>query len=533
MKAHSLKRPRPPEMDSSDSAVDTSTLEDLHSHRRRHLPFLVPDHRNHILSRSSHLPRIRAVEALLERGFPYSRKLDAHTACVNALAFSSLDGRFLVSGGDDLDIHFWDLHQEGVTAPSFTFRGPRANIFVLKFSANNRFIFSGGADDIVLKFDSSSAERLPESTYRQHEDSIRGIAPHPVQDEVFITGAEDGRLIRHDSRSPSSARIRAQDTIQLTSEVTGVEFHPVMEHIFATSDQSGQVCLRDTRMAFGPLAQRTQEGIVQIYNTKLSRPAIQHLSNPEVSSLVFNGQGTQLSVAMLNFNPTIYNIHDSDPVAVCSAGSLPDGSPIPPGERTYANACTMKHGGFGGPGLDRDTLYLAGSDDFRAYVWALPPPETLAARRKVLSYAEWRAGEHIGVTAFAEHVNGPRCIPVQLDTPRARLAGHHSIVNSVVVHPQMLLAATSGVESRVMLHGAVDSLCGGMKRTPAKVRGLGEPWEPDLFEEDDGEDEEDEEASVEEFMERALSIRAQRRTIRMFDGCGSFWVYHAARCAHA
>ncbi|KAJ7851678.1 WD40 repeat-like protein [Mycena olivaceomarginata] len=520
-----LKRGRPAGLESDgitsepSESAKFSDPQGFHPTRRR--PVLISDLRNHVPTlKGPRVQRTRAVETLLDRGFPYSRKLNAHTSCVNALAFSSLDGRFLASGGDDLNIHLWDLHEERVSKPCCTFQGPRENIFVLSFSAHNRFIFSGGADDTVLKFDASTLERIntqvprsPGAIFRQHDDSIRGIAPHPVQDDIFITGSEDGCLILHDCRI--GPRTSDQDTIQLTAEVTGVEFHPVMEHVFATSDQRGNVCLRDTRMAFGPLFRRTQEGVVQTYNTKLSRRGIQHLSNPETSSISFNRQGTQLGVTMLNYFPTIYSLSDADPVAVCSASNLPDGTPVPPGERTYANACTMKHGSFGGPGLDTDALYAAGSDDFRAYIWSLPSPASLAAQRRIIPYAEWEAGEHAGVTAFAERATGPRCIPAQLHTPRARLGGHSSIVNTVLVHPHMLLAASAGIEAEVVLHGAVDSLLGGMKRTPARVRKIGEAWGPEPLEVE--EDDEGQEGSEDGWdVERVADD--QGRTIRLFDG---------------
>ncbi|KAJ7780750.1 WD40 repeat-like protein [Mycena maculata] len=453
------------------------------SSRRR--PVLIPNLRNHIPSpRRPQSQRIQAVEALLEHGFPYSRKLTAHTSCVNALAFSSLDGRFLASGGDDLKIHLWDLHEEPVSTPCWSFTGPRKNIFVLAFSAHNRWLYSGGVDNTVLKFDATQLERAPnaqsprspELRLYDHDDSIRGIAPHAVQDEIFLTGSEDGRIILHDGRVAPTALPRAQDRIQLAAEVTSVQFHPVMEHVFATSESSGRVCLRDTRMAFGPLAQRTREGVVQIYNTKLSSRSFPHLCNPEASSIVFNHQGTQLGVTMLHYFPTIYALTDPDPLAVCSAPNLPGGTPVPSGERTYVNSCTMKHGSFGGPGLDADALYAAGSDDFHAYIWALPPPAELVARRTVLSHAEWDAGEHSGVVAFAERLTGPRCVPAQLHTPRARLGGHASICNTVLVHPRMLLAASAGVEADIVVHGAVTSLLGGMQPTPAHTRQLEEAW---------------------------------------------------------
>jgi WD repeat-containing protein 22 len=55
---------------------------------------------------------------------------------------------------------------------------------------------------------------------------------------------------------------RAQATLQQAAEFSGALFHPRMEHLFATSDVRGNVRLRDTRMAFGPMRQRTKDGIV-------------------------------------------------------------------------------------------------------------------------------------------------------------------------------------------------------------------------------------------------------------------------------
>ncbi|CAK5270523.1 unnamed protein product [Mycena citricolor] len=204
----------------------------------------------------------------------------------------------------------------------------------------------------------------------------------------------DGKILIHDGR----ARIRAQDTLQIDAEVTSVQFHPMMEHIFLSSDSRGRVCLRDTRMAFGPSSSRTKEGVVHSYHTYICRRSSSSLARLETSSVVFNSDGSQLCATNLHHHPIIYNLNDPYPVAVCSAPNLPDGTPVPVNERTYQNMCTMKHGSFGGPGLNTDSLYAAGSDDFRAYIWALPPSHELTERRRVMSYRDWTAEEHTGVT---------------------------------------------------------------------------------------------------------------------------------------
>lgn len=71
----------------------------------------------------------------------------------------------------------------------------------------------------------------------------------------------------------------------------------------------------------------------------------------------------------------------------------------------------IKHGSFGGPGLVTDDLYAAGSDDFRGYVWKIPPISMLEEQRKVFSVNEWEnhqpalaeAGELLNFSLVSRH----------------------------------------------------------------------------------------------------------------------------------
>lgn len=82
------------------------------------------------------------------------------------------------------------------------------------FNFFDSFFLSGGTDDTVLKFDATQLERSlgphvpasPAQMFSQHEvrssqfiythkphdsfmqDSIRAIAPHAVQDDIFLSG---------------------------------------------------------------------------------------------------------------------------------------------------------------------------------------------------------------------------------------------------------------------------------------------------------------------------------------------------------
>ncbi|TFK70950.1 WD40 repeat-like protein [Pluteus cervinus] len=433
--------------------------------------------------------RRQTLDALVSGGFPYSKKLASHTSCVNSLAFSSGDGRFLASGGDDLSVKIWDFHDENVDKPVTSFTGPSGNVFALSFSATNRYLLSGGTDDIVLKYDLDHLERGviaagpygPQESFNEHHDTIRAVSCHPSQDEVFLSGSENGGILYHDLRVGRRSS-RAQDTLQLSSEVTSLQFHPTMDHIFATSESVGRVCLRDTRMAFGPLTQRTRQGVVQTYNTKITKPSINYLSNPEASSLAFDRDGSKLAVTMLHYLPTIYALTDPHPIATCSGVNLPDGTPVLPPERTYSNSCTMKHGSFGGPASDRDVMYSAGSDDFRGYIWKIPPAAELVERRLEVDVDDWNLNNHgDDLVGFAQGLWESRHVPVQLSTPLCRLSGHISIVNSTIFHPNFLHVLSAGIENHILLHSPTPSspCTENLDRTSIQVRPLSDDEDGD------------------------------------------------------
>ncbi|KAH7885436.1 WD40 repeat-like protein [Phlebopus sp. FC_14] len=499
----------------SSCIENTTTIYDPRKfNRRRSLHF------GDILG-SNTIERMRRdiVVGLWREGFPYSRwgavfpsspylriftalaiwcrRLTAHKSCVNYLTFSRRGGRWLASAGDDFRVQLWDFHQDDVQRPSWSYMGPTGNVLSLDFSATNQYLISGGADNLILRYDISRIGSGPgqgttttttttssQDMYRRHDmimamnfyfhfiwDSVRSVSAHPFQDDIFLSASEDGKIILHDARVDRRLS-NAQGTLQQMTEFTGVQMHPVMEHIFATCDSHGQVHLRDTRMAFGPLSTRSNHGIVQIYNTKLSKRCLDYLSNPESSSLTFDRDGSKLAVTMLHWFPTIYALSDPHPLAVCTGHNNPDGTPVLHGEKSYSNSCTMKSGAFGGPGLNEDVLYGAGSDDFRGYVWQIPELGVLAGLRREIKMNEWFAQEWPDVCAYSEGQWTTRYVPLEISTPLSRLNGHSSIVNAVAMHPSLLHIVTSGIERHVVLHSPkpTSPTALNLSLTPSEVR---------------------------------------------------------------
>ncbi|KAF9779652.1 WD40 repeat-like protein [Thelephora terrestris] len=435
----------------------------------------------------------RALGNLLDAGFPYSRCLLGHSSCVNTLAFSNGDGRFLASGGDDLKIQLYDFQQEDLNRPSWSFVGPMSNVFSLAFSANNTHLYCGTTGHKLYKYDLATLRDVsqfpisPIDMLDDHDDTIRDVTCHPSQSELAMTASEDGRIVLRDSRI-DARRPSAQATLQNDSEVTGVRWNPRMESLFATSDNRGRVCLRDVRTAFGSGANRTRKPLQQ-FVTSLSKPTRNSLVSPESSSIAWDREDYRshclyptfslkthnlgLTSTTQNFYPTLYALSDPHPIAICRGGVLPDGSPIPDGERTYSNACTIKHGSFGGPSLTSDAYYGAGSDDFRGYVWKIPETAMLLERRREIDVDSWLL-EEAETAAFARSARETRYQPVSLSQPLFRLNGHMSIVNSVLFHPSLLHIVTAGIERHVILHSPTKSspCTEELTLTPTTVRSL-------------------------------------------------------------
>lgn len=108
----------------------------------------------------------------------------------------------------------------------------------------------------------------------------------------------------------------------------------------------------------------------------------------------------------------------------------------------------LQHGSFGGPGLDVDDMYAAGSDDFHCYIWEIPPLPQLLERRKIFSSDEWLSETdsstigrfHINpqknafslvgrpifsTVASTEGRNQQKVVPSEISTPFCRLTGAH------------------------------------------------------------------------------------------------------------
>ncbi|KAL8280486.1 hypothetical protein RQP46_007134 [Phenoliferia psychrophenolica] len=267
-----------------------------------------------------------------------------------------------------------------------------------------------------------------------------------------MSASDDGSIRTFDLRTDGGV----VNYINEAAEFNDVAYSPVVDNLFVTTDSAGRVLLQDARVAFGDGDHLASEACVRQYATSLRLRTDEPPSysskryNFDSSSIVFDPSGRLICSTISRYLPTLFDISDEQPLATFGAAG-------------YANACTIKHGDFGG--TPENLYYAAGSDDFNAYVWSVPPIDVLKARRQDLlvdtkilpdtprvcfDYATSNT-EFEDDVAEDEQRSSPT-VPSHISIPSSILTGHRSVVNTVLFHPSLPFLVTSGVEKVVLVH---------------------------------------------------------------------------------
>eukprot|EP00069_Balaena_mysticetus_P012423 bmy_07722T0 len=117
-----------------------------------------------------------------------------------------------------------------------------SNIFCLAFNSGNTKVFSGGNDEQVILHDVESSETLDVFA---HEDAVYGLSVSPVNDNIFASSSDDGRVLIWDIReSPHGEPFCLAN---YPSAFHSVMFNPVEPRLLATANSKEGVGLWDIR----------------------------------------------------------------------------------------------------------------------------------------------------------------------------------------------------------------------------------------------------------------------------------------------
>ncbi|XP_072533335.1 DDB1- and CUL4-associated factor 5 [Salminus brasiliensis] len=266
----------------------------------------------------------------------YRTDILGHYGCVNAIEFSNNGGQWLVSGGDDRRVLLWHMEKAiHSRAKPVKLKGEHlSNIFCLAFDSTNTRVFSGGNDEQVILHDVERGETL---NVFLHDDAVYGLSVSPVNDNVFASSSDDGRVLIWDTREPPHGEPFC--LANYPSAFHSVMFNPVEPRLLATANSKEGVGLWDIRKPRSSLLR---------YGGSLSLQS--------AMSVRFNSAGTQLLALRRRLPPVLYELHSRLPSFQFD-------------NQGYFNSCTMKSCCFAG---DRDQYILSGSDDFNLYMWKIP-----------------------------------------------------------------------------------------------------------------------------------------------------------------
>ncbi|XP_006632771.1 DDB1- and CUL4-associated factor 5 [Lepisosteus oculatus] len=266
----------------------------------------------------------------------YKKDLLGHFGCVNAIEFSNNGGEWLVSGGDDRRVLLWHMEKAiHSRAKPVKLKGEHlSNIFCLAFDSTNKRVFSGGNDEQVILHDVERGDTL---NVFLHDDAVYGLSVSPVNDNVFASSSDDGRVLIWDTREPPHGEPFC--LANYPSAFHSVMFNPAEPRLLATANSKEGVGLWDIRKPRSSLLR---------YGGSLSLQS--------AMSVRFNSTGTQLLALRRRLPPVLYELHSRLPSFQFD-------------NQGYFNSCTMKSCCFAG---DRDQYILSGSDDFNLYMWRIP-----------------------------------------------------------------------------------------------------------------------------------------------------------------
>nr|XP_046223518.1 DDB1- and CUL4-associated factor 5-like isoform X2 [Oncorhynchus gorbuscha] len=267
----------------------------------------------------------------------YKKDMLGHFGCVNAIEFSNNGGEYLVSGGDDRRVLLWDMERvlHARSAKPLILKGEHlSNIFCLAFDSTNKRVFSGGNDEQVILHDVEQGETL---NVFLHDDAVYGLSVSPVNDNVFASSSDDGRVLIWDTRQPPHGEPFC--LANYPSAFHSVMFNPAEPRLLATANSKEGVGLWDIRKP----------------RTSLLRYG-GSMSLQSAMSVRFNSAGTQLLALRRRLPPVLYELHSRLPSFQFD-------------NQGYFNSCTMKSCCFAG---DKDQYVLSGSDDFNLYMWRIP-----------------------------------------------------------------------------------------------------------------------------------------------------------------
>lgn len=123
------------------------------------------------------------------------RRYTEHTAVVNACASAKEYPTIFASGSDDCTAVVWDIrHKRAIQSLYHDYQ-----VTCVSLSHDGQFLFSGGIDNIIRRYDLRKGDSNPDLILKGHSDTITGLAISPDGTRI-LSNAMDSSLLCWDIR---------------------------------------------------------------------------------------------------------------------------------------------------------------------------------------------------------------------------------------------------------------------------------------------------------------------------------------------
>jgi polyadenylation factor subunit 2 len=146
------------------------------------------------------------------------RKIDVNGGNVRTVDWHPSSG-LVVSGSDDNQIKLWDPRNKNCIG---NIDKHAAKVKAVRFNKNGNWLLSASEDQTCRLFDIRVNKEL--QNFKGHSQGVNCVEWHPVQEDVFASGGDDGKLIHWIVGSHGAQSEIKQNT---TNDITSISWHPI------------------------------------------------------------------------------------------------------------------------------------------------------------------------------------------------------------------------------------------------------------------------------------------------------------------
>ncbi|KAL1251928.1 hypothetical protein QQF64_019724 [Cirrhinus molitorella] len=183
--------------------------------------------------------------------------------------------RALLLASDAGSVELWELAEdERLLLNRFSRHEHDDVVTGVSVSANKRHAVSCSVDCRIKVWDLNQEAVI--GSYNAHSQPVSGVSCSPVDESLFLSCAQDGRLLLWDRRKPKPAS--RLDIVSPSCSPTAIAWHPHQSSTIAYGDELGRVTLRDLQ---------TSDGVrtTNAHSRRVSRLTFSSDSSPLLASI--------------------------------------------------------------------------------------------------------------------------------------------------------------------------------------------------------------------------------------------------------